>query len=239
MADFGSQVNGRVIAGAMFWGIAGIAAAPAAAGPHAVDACPNARVTVAGAAPAERDAVCAAAVRAIYRLARCGVAQIRPVRVEIAEIVRSPLGTPIFGRFDLGHDIVFLTGFAKMDALVEDTPYMTLSRDDFHASLVVHEVVHAVMHQNYRRQPASRAAYEYPAYAIQLDSIAEESRARFLLAKAANAADAGLLFNDIVLGLDPFFFAARAYQHFASSFRSCGYLHDLLNGEVDFIVTLP
>jgi hypothetical protein len=104
--------------------------------------------------------------------------------------------------------------------------------------MVVHEVVHAIMNQNYRRQPLSRAAWEYPAYAIQLESLAAETRESFLLTRSKSSPSDGIMLNDIMLGFDPYLFAARAYHHLASSVSRCAKLRDLLNGDPDFIAVI-
>lgn len=213
--------------------------APVLSEPHAIQDCPSALVRVAAASADEMDTICRGAGEAIARLGRCGILQQRAIEVEVADTVRNPFGTPIFGRFDLASEVVFVAKLGKLESLIGDLPYGRLSRTEFYRSLVVHEVVHALMHQNYRRQPTSRAAYEYPAYAIQLESIVNTLGGGILLAAGAAEGGSRVLFNDVVLGFDPFFFATRAYEHFSSSVDGCAILQRLLAGEVEFIVTLP
>ncbi len=107
---------------------------------------------------------------------------------------------------------------------------------DFYRSLIVHEVIHVVMHQNLKRPAVTHAAYEYPAYALQIESLAPDVRDAFLRSfdQAAIEAEA-IMFNDPVLFFDPYFFAARAYHHFKTSANGCAHLTALLEGQVDFI----
>lgn len=215
------------------------AAAQVPSARHAINDCPAGLVRVAATSADEQDVICRGAGEALARLGRCGILQRRPIEIEASDVVRNPFGMPIFGRFDLSSEVVFVAKFDKLDSLIGDLPYRRLSKTEFYRSLVVHEVVHAVMHQNYYRRPTSRAAYEYPAYAIQIESIVGAQGDDILLAGGAAGPESRVIFNDIVLGFDPFFFATLAYGHFSSSVDSCATLQRLLAGEVEFIVTLP
>jgi hypothetical protein len=153
--------------------------------------------------------------------------------------VRHPFSGAIFGLFDIKRERVLVTQQAKIPPLVKDTPYADLPPHDFYRSLIVHEVVHAVMHQNLKRAATSHAVYEYPAYAIQIESLPASVRDQFLKSFEQDAIRADAIFNDSVLLFDPFFFAAQAYQHFHASANGCAHLHALLEGEVPFIATMP
>ena len=100
----------------------------------------------------------------------------------------------------------------------------------------MHEVVHGALHQNLKRPATSHAAYEYPAYALQIESLAPPVREKFLRSFDRAAMKSDFLFNDTVLFFDPFFFAARAYHHFKDSTNGCANLTSILEGEVAFIV---
>jgi hypothetical protein len=92
------------------------------------------------------------------------------------------------------------------------------------------------MHQNLKRPAASHAAYEYPAYALQIESLAPHLRDEFLQSFDQTAIKTvSTLFSDPILFFDPYFFAARAYHHFKASPNGCSHLTALLEGEVDFI----
>ena len=200
--------------------------------------CADLLVNVAGGSDVERAAVCEAAGYAIARLEQCAIVQRRPINIELSDVVRNPFGSRIFGRLDPQSDVVLLTSLASLETLARDTPYQSFALTEFHRSLAVHEVVHAVMNHNYRRQPTSRAAWEYPAYAIQLESLAAGTRESFLVAKATKAAWDGSLFNDIILAFDPYYFAAMAYHHLSSSHSRCASLHEVLTGDPNFIAAL-
>jgi hypothetical protein len=204
----------------------------------AQDQCAGVPVHVTAASPDERHLACSAASDAIHLLGRCGIALRRPLDVQIMSEVRHPFGGAIFGLFDIKQQSVLVTQEANIPSLVEGTPYAALPQRDFYRSLIVHEVIHGVMHQNLKRPAASHVAYEYPAYALQIESLTANVRDEFLRSFDQTAIAANTLFNDSVLLFDPYFFAARAYHHFKTSAHGCTHLTALLEGEVDFIAPM-
>nr|PZN74638.1 MAG: hypothetical protein DIU57_19060 [Pseudomonadota bacterium] len=130
---------------------------------------------------------------------------------------------------------MLVTQEANVPPLVEGTPYAALPQSDFYRSLIIHEVVHAVMHQNLKRPALSQATYEYPAYALQIESLAPSVRDLFLQSFNQRALKANSIFSDSTLLFDPYFFAARAYLHFKASADGCSLLAAILEGEVSFI----
>jgi hypothetical protein len=146
--------------------------------------------------------------------------------------VRNPLGGAIFGMFDTKQERVLVTQSANVAPLTRETPYDQLPPQEFYRSLIVHEVVHGVLHQNYERQPTSHAAYEYPAYALQIESLTLAVRDRFLKATHKGALRNDFVFTDNILLFDPFFFAARAYEHFKSA-GGCAHLRALVEGKAE------
>jgi hypothetical protein len=185
----------------------------------------------------ERSSGCDASVAAIARLKECGIKLRRPVSIFVAHSVRTPMGSEVFGLFDPEQDMVSVTALRGLPRLAAGTPYEALPPLVLFKSVVVHETVHAVMEQNYARKPSSRAAYEYPAYAVQMELLSTE------LAGVAQTrlleADNSFLLNDIVLGFNPFLFAARAHQHLQGDADRCLSLRQSVEDSTEFIVALP
>jgi hypothetical protein len=200
--------------------------------------CAEAAVHVTGASATERRLACSAASEALQLLGQCQISLRRPLHIEISKEVRQPLRDPIFGLFDTKQEKVLVTRYANIPSLVGGTPYSKLPQEEFYKSLIVHEVVHAVMHQNLKRPATSLAAYEYPAYALQIESLSPRARHEFLQSFDPIVIGADSIFSNSLLHFDPFFFAARAYAHFKASDSGCAHLHGLLEGEVAFIPTL-
>ena len=199
--------------------------------------CLGAPVDVTAASSEERRLACSAANQALQLLGRCGISLRRPLHVQIMTEVRHPfMSGEIFGFFDTKLERVLVTHEANIPALARDTPYAALLQRDFYRSLIVHEVIHGVMHQNLKRPVVTHAAYEYPAYALQIESLAPHVRETFLQSFDQAAIKTGTtLFNDAILFFDPYFFAASAYHHFKASPNGCAHLTALLEGEVSFI----
>jgi hypothetical protein len=168
-------------------------------------------------------------------LGRCSISVRKPLQVYILREVRHPRGGSIFGLFDIAKDRILVTEYANVASLVDGTPYSALPPLDFYRSLIVHEVVHGVLHQNYGRQPKSHAAYEYPAYALQVEGLPSGVRDKFLQTFDQVVIDANTVFNDTILFFDPFFFAARAYRHFKAAPDGCAHIRALLEGEAEFV----
>ena len=131
--------------------------------------CSGISVDVTAASPDDRHLACLAASDAIQLLARCGIEQQQALHVQILSEIRHPFGGAILGFFDAKLEMVFVTQEANIPSLVKDTPYASLPQRDFYKSLIVHEVVHGIMHQNLKRPASTHAAYEYPAYALQIE----------------------------------------------------------------------
>jgi hypothetical protein len=188
----------------------------------------------------ERRLACAAAADTIGLLGRCGISPRRLLRVQIQREVRHPLsGEAIFGMLDARHERILVTHESNIPSLVQGTPYARLPQRDFYKSLLVHEIVHGIMQQNLNRSARSHAAYEYPAYALQIESLPPQVRAAFFQAFDQSTIETTSVFNDTVLFFDPYHFAARAYRHFKTSVDGCAYLASLLDGEAAFIVAAP
>jgi hypothetical protein len=200
-------------------------------------ACSRGLVRVNASSELERSLGCAAADTAIRRLAACDIILKQPVSIFVFETVRTPRGTEAFGVFDPDGDIISVTAVSALARLAAGTPYAAFSPVALYKSVVAHETVHAVMQQNYSRRPSSRAAYEYPAYAIQMELLRRENSSE--PASELFDADDTLLLNDLILGLNPYVFAARAYRQLQRDGSRCASLQDALEDRADFIATLP
>jgi hypothetical protein len=205
----------------------------------AEEMCSGTTVNVAAASAKEHRLSCSAAAEGLRLLSRCGIALQRPLQIEVVKELRHPIGGPISALFDAKQERILLTRYNDIHQLVLGTPYQGLPRPEYYKSLIVHEVVHAVMHQNLRYRPTSHAAHEYAAYTLQIESLSPPLREQFLRSANATAAPGDFLLNDFILFSAPALFAARAYKHFKASPDGCAHLNALLRGEVAFIWTPP
>lgn len=203
----------------------------------AEERCAEAPLHVTAATSSERSLVCSAAESALQLLGRCDISPRRPFRAQITNEIRHPFGDAVFGYFDSKHERVVIRPLETFWSLAQGTPFGELPPHDLYKSIIVHEIVHAVMHQSMNRPATNEAAYEYPAYALQIESLPPDVRSTFLRSLGDRGNGGGFLFNDFILQADPFLFAARAYAHFKASPDGCARLRSLLEGDVPFILT--
>lgn len=188
------------------------------------EACPGVASDVmvtAASSPIESKLVCAGALQALELLGLCGITPRGMIGIGIQREVRHPLAGLIFGYYDLKERHIVLTSFDGLPTLMLDTPYADVPPDDFYKSLVVHEVVHSVMHQNLKSEVRSQAAYEYPAYALQIASLPAPVRSTFLKTFDPERIESAPPLSDTILAFAPYLFAARAYTHFADASSGC------------------
>jgi hypothetical protein len=202
-----------------------------------LEQCTRVAVDVTASSSEERLLACSAAGEALELLGRCKIFARKRVSLHILSEVHHPHNGQIFGVFDPFRQRAVVTRLSNIPAMVEATPYALLPHADFYRSLIVHEVVHVVMHQNLIRPTTTHSAHEYPAYALQIESLPADVRDQFLQSFDQQAVKSTALFSDPVLMFDPYFFAASAYHHFKASSNGCANLAALLNGEVDFIAS--
>ena len=136
-------------------GIASLVPYAEAQGRDVQEPCMETGVTVIATSAEERHLACDAAAQALQLLARCNISPRRPLRIELSNEVRRPFGGMVFGLFDPKQEKVLITEFANVAFLASATPFGDLPPREFYKSLIVHEVTHGVMHQNYKRPPMS------------------------------------------------------------------------------------
>jgi len=199
------------------------------------ESCPSTgvEIRVSAASVPERTLVCSGARQALDLLALCGIAPRDAIDVRIRAEVRHPLAGLIFGYYDLRERHIILTSLDGLPDLMHGTPYDGLPPTDFYKSLVVHEVVHSVMHQNLGSGVHTQASYEYPAYALQIASLPGAAREQFMKAFDSERLERPIPLNDTILSFAPYLFAARAYNHFITSADGCLLLREALKGEID------
>ena len=212
-----------------------LAIMPAAA--SAGERCPSTghSVVVSSAPPDDHALICAGARQALQRLEQCAIAPKQSITINVLSEVRHPLAGLIFGYYDLEKRHIALSRLESIPELMKDTPYEGVPYREFYQSLAVHEVVHSVMHQNLKRPARSQTAYEYPAYALQIASLPPDARARFLKSFDGGRIKTAEPFSDTILSFAPYFFAARAHDHFVTSPDGCARLRAVMTGDGDFV----
>ncbi len=206
--------------------------------PDGLGRCPDTPVTFTGATFGEIQLICAATRHAIGLLDKCRVPVLEPLRVHIDPEIRHPEKGEAFGMFDTDSKTVVIASTSRFASLTEGTPYNAIPQPQFYRSVVVHEVVHAILHQHYQSMPRSQAAHEYPAYALQLASLSAEVRTRLLSEIHVDAYE-DIVFSDFLLAMNPYGFGVLAYKHYTRTGDGCGFIHQLLNNEATFVWLVP
>ena len=182
--------------------------------------------------------LCKPASWAIDQMDHCGFAIKEKLTVEVVEDLRHPFGTPVVGKSDSAEFSVQVAPPSQCRKLAREE--IALAEVDFHAlyeSIVVHEVIHAVLWQQLdhpQNGSVSEIAGEYVAYAFQLLSLPEADREKLLAAfPRAPPRDLGP-FNSMALLLKPLRFATNAYRHLMSVDDRCEFLRKIISGKVEF-----
>ncbi|MGB5199209.1 MAG: DUF6639 family protein [Sedimenticolaceae bacterium] len=182
--------------------------------------------------------LCKPAGWAIDQMDHCGFAIKEKLTVEVVEDLIHPCGAPVVGKFDSVEFKVQVASPSQCRQLAgREIALAEVDFDALYESIVVHEVVHAVLWKQLDRsqnESLSAIAAEYVAYAFQLSSLPESDRGNLLAAfPRAPPVDLGP-FNSIALTLNPLRFATNAYRHFMSVEDPCEFLREIISGEVEF-----
>jgi len=182
--------------------------------------------------------LCKPASWAIDQMDHCGFAIKEKLTVEVVEDLRHPFGIPVVGKSDSSEFSVQVASPSQCRQLAREE--IALAEVEFHAlyeSIVVHEVIHAVLWQQRdhpKNESVSEIAGEYVAYAFQLLSLPEADRVKLLAGyPGAPPSDLGP-FNSMALMLNPLRFATNAYRHLMSVDDRCEFLRKIISGEVEF-----
>lgn len=216
------------------------AAAPARsedAGPAgAVTAsCANPAVTVTARSEAEARRICAVAEELEVRLASCDMGFTDPVRVRV--VARLDVPHPqCLAQFDCATGVVAVSSPERLAELATpDSAFALLPVDVLFASLVAHELTHALFFQAHGR-PESVASAEYLPYAQQVAALPPDWRAAFLAQFPSGEPVFRDMLNPIALMFSPGLFAARAWRHFTSARGGCGFVEALGTGRITLAI---
>lgn len=116
--------------------------------------------------------LCQPASWAIDQMDHCGFAIKEKLTVEVVEDLRHPFGIPVVGKSDSSEFSVQVASPSQCRQLAREE--IALAEVEFHAlyeSIVVHEVIHAVLWQQRdhpKNESVSEIAGEYVAYALSL-----------------------------------------------------------------------
>ena len=179
--------------------------------------------------------LCGHLQRSLKKMSKCGLVLKRALTVEVVDEVKHPCGLPVVGKFTAERFSVQVSSPDRCAQASNTEPgWEKIPQEHIHASIVVHEVAHAIFWENTKQRPLPAVAHEYFAYAFQIDSLPEHYREKFLEAYPRGAPiDLGP-FNFTYLQMSPPGFAANAYRHLASQNNRCAFIKRIISGAVQF-----
>lgn len=113
--------------------------------------------------------------------------------------------------------------------------YMPISKE-MHISLLVHELAHSILEDNYQTNSRGFASEEYLAYSVQFATMNPTLRDEILSLNPIEPFATTDDITDLYLMFNPHEFALRAYLHFARE-GATRMLSQVLSGE--FVTFLP
>lgn len=205
--------------------------------------CPGTAAVLADPKVTEASVLCEAAGIAEDFLRACAVHPRRAYGIRVDAALCGSHGRPVFGQYRPNHDEAVLLPAAGCAALVGGvgsseaiSALKMLPPHDVYRSFVVHEVTHAIVHQNLAVKP-TRPLYEYISMVAQLQSLPETSRSIYLSSFGEVRAEQAF-FNELVLAMEPALFGVAAYRHFLQPENGCGFVRRLLSEE-RVLIELP
>jgi len=192
--------------------------------------CEGGLLTVEGADAQTAERVCTATVAAREHLAQCGLPQRRPVTVEIRAEIDGP-ADHCAGLYECGSArIALIPPDGVASVMPPESIFAPLPPGDYYDSLVVHELVHALMDQAECSDARCDADREYVAYALQIDSLSPANRELVERFREIERPVDPARLNDFLLFMKPDVFAAHAWAHFDEPGNGCAFVADLVAG---------
>ena len=209
-------------------------AAPAAA--QARERCPGTQAELTDPRAAESARLCEAASFAESFLGRCEIRPRRPYGIAIDASLCDVVGRPIFGVYRPREGIAFIQPAKGCAAIVSGIPpedsmaaLQRLPPAVVYRSYVVHELAHAIVHQNLKVAP-SLPVYEYVSAAAQVAALPDDWRDVYLR-EFASVDFEPEMFNSLTLAMDPARFGVAAWRHFNRPEHGCAFLRRLLEDD--------
>ncbi|MCB1381388.1 MAG: hypothetical protein KDJ73_00320 [Notoacmeibacter sp.] len=180
----------------------------------AANQCDNADVVVSADPGTDIGPICEAARKAIDFLAGIGVPQMKPVVITIRETIPARHAGSV-GCYDNVTAQVYVKGIDACRTQPGSTGMFGLEMDEeIYASVVAHEVAHAISAQNFRYEKPPVAAWEYIAGVAQFSVMEAGTRDRILENTRNIGFDSIHQINGQLYFMVPAVFLASSYLHF-------------------------
>jgi hypothetical protein len=199
-----------------------------------IAACETALVVVETDDPVLRTRICGIASDILPGLDACHLVPKRPVVFGFKTSL-STNGRSCLGLFHRESDQISLLTPESFSQAHTQSDFCEMIPEEAHFdSIVIHELVHAVLGQSPCADTLCRLDNEYIAYAIQLESMPQETRDLFLERYGPRSPDQASRVNGFFLEAAPLAFAAASWLHFTSEGNGCDLVGRIVRGEFTF-----
>jgi len=211
-----------------------LCSAPRNAGAQAQLRCDYPEISVEAASRIAAERTCNAAIQADRRLRELGLGHEGPLLIEVTDELD----------FGAGYCMAYYDAEAERlqvlsESCLEDNPppasaFPVVPASVLFESLIRHELTHAYLDQTLDGRLLPRAAHEYLAYAIQIEMLPENVRAKFL--DEANVSLPATIeeLNEAILFMAPKRFAAAAWLYFQQNGGGPKAVERVLSGQESF-----
>ena len=191
--------------------------------------------TINGASEQEARLIRAGTAKAEKILSDCGLVTDRPRRILVVTDALAEGGLHSFATYDISSRTARIRKFEAIPALIKgDEVYEQIPLSDLYASLVAHEIAHAVVFDNLEGRDLQRAAHEFIAYAVQFASLNNDDRDKLAGLLGGSVWEGLEAFTELMMLMAPHHFGLHAYFHFQKEGNRCRIVRDILAGAVHF-----
>ncbi len=168
------------------------------------------------------------------QLEECGLAQSRPLTIEMVEDVSHPMANCL-AYFDCEYDLVRITDPAAYESLMEeDSSYAALPAVVTLRALLTHEITHALVAHTAGDRSVPLVDQEYVAAAMELELMGEDWREVLIAANPVTLPPKEGLIDIWIYGFAPRKFAVNAWQHFSLPQNGCALVRRIVDGQKSF-----
>jgi len=208
------------------------AAAPVCAAENGKSACPAIVVDIGSGSAKDRTLVCDGVAKARTFFLAHGIEVQRRIRVRLHGTAIGERANHI-GLYDARSDQVELLTFGQArHQTAKDSLFGMQTNEALYVSVVVHEIAHAIAHQNFEVRPASLVAQEYIAYVAQLSTMEEPMRSKILHTYDLDAFGSIDEMSSTYYGLNPSGFGIKAFRHYQALPERSRFISGLLSGAI-------
>ena len=174
---------------------------------------------------------CIATQSVLARLSQCHVRLRQPVKIEIV----TDLPSSCLGLYHCGENhIEVLSPEAALATRTEDSVFSPLTKQEFFASILAHELTHAAYDATPCPFGDCAATAEYLAYAMQIMTLPPDKRDEIETGFEITRTISRDEINPMILYMAPDVFIRKSWGHLTQRENSCAYVKQIMEGKILF-----